>query len=276
MLPVDTTPDPGEPEALRVAADHLETLADWLGARDVDELTLPGLAAHGHPRADLLVLFGATLPAGWDLAARAVLDGAVERLLVVGGVGHSTDALWDLLEAGGRTGVRGRPEADLVAEHLAREHGLTGVLVERGSTNCGANVAAALHEVRRAGLQPATVVLVQDPSMQRRVRAVVDHTWDLGATTVLDFAAYRPRLVVRAGALAFADPLPGGDWPVQRWISLLLGEVPRLSDTPDGYGPRGRGFLAHVDVPHDVRLAHAALVATPGWRERAPDDRFAH
>lgn len=37
--------------------------------------------------------------------------------------------------------------------------------------------------------------------------------------------------------------------------SLLLGEIPRLSDTPDGYGPQGKGFLAHVDIPSAVQAA---------------------
>ena len=37
-------------------------------------------------------------------------------------------------------------------------------------------------------------------------------------------------------------------------------------DDGDGYGPRGRGFQAHVDVPAEVEAAYAALVAAhPDW-----------
>jgi len=263
-------------DALRIAAGHLNTLAGWLGTRDVSELSRLGLAVHGLPPADLVILFGASLPAGWDLVGRAMADGAAERLLVVGGIGHSTDALWDLLERDGRTDVRGRPEADLVAEHLAHHHGLTDVLVERESTNCGANVHAALEQVRRAGLRPASVVLVQDASMQRRVRAVFDRVWDLGEPAVIDFAASAPRLEERGGALSYTASQPGGDWPVERWISLLLGELPRLADTADGYGPRGRDFLVHVDIPPEVRLAFAGLQSSFGPLVREADPRFDH
>ena len=36
--------------------------------------------------------------------------------------------------------------------------------------------------------------------------------------------------------------------------------------TADGYGPRGRGFHAHVDVPPEVEAAYAALLAAhPDW-----------
>jgi hypothetical protein len=46
----------------------------------------------------------------------------------------------------------------------------------------------------------------------------------------------------------------------------VMGEVPRLRDDADGYGPRGAGFQAHVDVPAEVEAAYAGLVAAhPDW-----------
>jgi hypothetical protein len=38
-------------------------------------------------------------------------------------------------------------------------------------------------------------------------------------------------------------------WPVDRYLSLILGEVPRLRDDAKGYGPAGRDFIVHVDFP---------------------------
>ena len=32
-----------------------------------------------------------------------------------------------------------------------------------------------------------------------------------------------------------------------------------LKDAPGGYGPRGAGFIAHVDIPDAVLAAHARL-----------------
>ncbi|MGP4254574.1 hypothetical protein ACSSMD_22885, partial [Escherichia coli] len=43
-----------------------------------------------------------------------------------------------------------------------------------------------------------------------------------------------------------------GLWPVERYLSLLTGELPRLRDDSDGYGPRGRDFIVHVDFPAEV------------------------
>lgn len=50
-----------------------------------------------------------------------------------------------------------------------------------------------------------------------------------------------------------------GVWDLDRYLSLLLGEIPRLRDGPSGYGPRGKGFIEHVDIPPEVEEAHAWL-----------------
>ena len=41
----------------------------------------------------------------------------------------------------------------------------------------------------------------------------------------------------------------------------MLGEISRLSDDDHGYGPRGAGFIVHVDLPDDVVVAAARLRA---------------
>lgn len=64
---------------------------------------------------------------------------------------------------------------------------------------------------------------------------------------------------------------PGPDtrgWPLERWVGLVTGEVRRLRDDEYGHGPRGRGFLAHVEVPGHVEAAHAALLAAHPWWTR--------
>jgi hypothetical protein len=50
-----------------------------------------------------------------------------------------------------------------------------------------------------------------------------------------------------------------------------MGEVPRLRDDTDGYGPRGRDFIAHVDLPQEVEIAYLALLdARPDWLRMMP------
>lgn len=43
-----------------------------------------------------------------------------------------------------------------------------------------------------------------------------------------------------------------GMWESDRYINLLMGEIPRLRDDENGYGPAGKGFIAHVDIPENV------------------------
>ena len=45
-------------------------------------------------------------------------------------------------------------------------------------------------------------------------------------------------------------------WEKQRFCELLVGEVTRLKDDENGYGPNGKWFIGHVDVPDEV--VHAA------------------
>jgi hypothetical protein len=56
-----------------------------------------------------------------------------------------------------------------------------------------------------------------------------------------------------------------GVWGVERFISLLLGEVVRLRDDPNGYGPKGKNFIDHVEIPAAVEAAWARLL------DRYPD-----
>lgn len=138
----------------------------------------------------------------------------------------------------------------MIADWLRERHGICGVLLEERSTNCGDNVTLAEEVASAHGLAPRTVALVQDPTMQRRMDARFRHTWRLG------------------GAVAVNRPGPDSrdHWPAGRWAELVVGEVPRLRDDAHGYGPRGRDFIAHVEVPAEVEAAHAVLTDEhPAW-----------
>ena len=95
-----------------------------------------------------------------------------------------------------------------------------------------------------------------------------------GGVRILNYAAYRAEVVWDGRALAYARPIHGM-WPMERYVELLLGEIPRLTDDAGGYGPRGKGFIAHVDVPAPVQAAYARLRQTFGMATRAADPQFA-
>lgn len=85
----------------------------------------------------------------------------------------------------------------------------------------------------------------------------------------LNYAAYRAEVVVQDNTLAYAQNIHGM-WDIDRYVNLLMGEIPRLADDADGYGPRGKNFIAHVDVPTEVRAVHAALQPVYGTRAANP------
>ena len=43
-----------------------------------------------------------------------------------------------------------------------------------------------------------------------------------------------------------------GLWLKERYISLLLGEMKRVIDDNDGYGPNGKQYIEHVEVPQKI------------------------
>lgn len=55
----------------------------------------------------------------------------------------------------------------------------------------------------------------------------------------LNYAAYRAEVVVQDNTLAYAQNIHGM-WDIDRYVNLLMGEIPRLTDDADSYGPRGK------------------------------------
>jgi hypothetical protein len=233
--------DPSE----RALLVHLDRIAAWLALED----PWPG-------HVDLMLLFGGSMPPTWETAVDAVTAGEVGTLMVVGGRGHTTDAL--LVTMGldpTSSAAQGTSEAEVISTWLRDVHGIEDVLLETRSTNCGSNITLAEQVAAQHGLRPRTVALVQDPTMQRRMDARFRRTWSLGAATAVN----RP------------GPDSRDVWPWHRWVSLVMGEVPRLRDDREGYGPRGRDFIAHVDLPTEVEIAYQSLLAArPGWLRMMP------
>lgn len=54
-----------------------------------------------------------------------------------------------------------------------------------------------------------------------------------------------------------------------------MGEIPRLNDDENGYGPRGKNFISHVDIPQDVKYAFEELKRRFPESIREANPRFA-
>ncbi|MFI5492637.1 YdcF family protein [Actinoplanes sp. NPDC051859] len=257
------------------AADvaDLNTLVGFCARRDVDVLSRGAVEDCADGPVDVAILFGGSILAGGDLFARAITDGVAARFLIVGGQGHSTDVLRATMRQHlGGDDVAGETEAALFDRYLRQRYDIQVDLLEHESTNCGSNVRHALALLAAEGVPHRRILLIQDASMQRRMDA--GFRLFAPATRVVNFAAHRTPVELIDGELGFRSP-PEGMWPLDRYVSLLMGEIPRLTDDPAGYGPAGHGFIAHVDVPADVMQAYSALRARGVGAPRIADQQWA-
>lgn len=77
--------------------------------------------------------------------------------------------------------------------------------------------------------------------MQRRTMATFARVWqdDPRAPTWYSAPGCSPVLCNGRDGVTFSGK-EAGLWPVGRYLALILGELPRLADNPQGYGPRVR------------------------------------
>jgi hypothetical protein len=76
---------------------------------------------------------------------------------------------------------------------------------------------------------------------------------------VINFASYQVKVEVKNEKLVIEPTGIWGMWDIERYISLLMGEIPRLIDDANGYGPNGKNYIAHVDIPVNALKAFEEL-----------------
>ncbi len=261
-------------EQLSQVAGAINRLGAFCGRRDLPALTPAALEAFlGRPQADVMVLFGGSILSGGDLFASGMRLGLARRYVIVGGAGHTTAALREQIgRACPGMETDGLAEADLFAGYLGRRYGLAPDALERESTNCGNNITYLMRLLKELHFPHRQIILIQDATMQARMDAGLrKYAPDC---IPVNYAAYKAHVTVRDGRLAFDACMPGM-WPLERYISLLLGEIPRLTDDAQGYGPLGKGYIAHVDIPPAITEAHARLCRQFPGLVRPADPRFA-
>ncbi len=251
-------------------ADAVNDLFEWLSARDLYEPTVEDLEnATGYERADVIALYGASILAGADVFVSALKEGLAKTSLVSGGRGHTTEGLIAtiLAEHPGLVPEHAT-EADALVAYLEHRGEPAPDLIERRSTNCGNNVSFTLDVLRGAGIDPDTIIVVQAPIFMRRMKA----TFELQEPSIriIGLPAYDVRVAWADGiGLVLEQPTPHGMWPIERFMDLLSGEVPRLRNDKGGYGPEGEGYLAVVRVPPEIEEAQSLLEAYIGGHRKA-------
>ena len=243
--------------------DDFNTLSTFLARRDIGSISSSSLSGP----IDFIVLLGSSLLITTEVAVQALREGVANRVLVSGGIGHSTSHLIEAVKNRQllpEDAVWGKSEAEILTEIMVLHYGIDrdSILLETRSTNCGANAYEVKRTLQAQGLQPERLLLIQDPTMQRRTHASFERAWrGEVAPEFLSFAPFIPRVV--SGAV-----LPAGQWSWERFVSLTVGEIPRLLDTPLGYGPSGKDFIEHVEIHPDVLEAHSRIVDWTGLATR--------
>ena len=173
-----------------------------------------------------------------SVAARGAqlwLDGWAPHLLFSGGLGAITRRMWH------------EPEADqfariAVAMGVPREQ----ILIENQSTNTGENVRFSRRLLDARGIDPARLILVQKPYMERRSYATFQKVWP-GRQVVVTSpqASFEEYLARYSNASLSAEDV----------ISIMVGDLQRIREYPR------LGFQIEQEIPDEVWAAYRALVA---------------
>ncbi|TCV96802.1 YdcF family protein [Biostraticola tofi] len=231
----------------------INTIARWLAA---DEL--PGA---GSVDPQLIILAGHAVVPGILGVMKLAAETDVP-VLFTGGVGHSTHLLKQGLNENPLTRSRvfeQQSEADIFYSIATDIFAISPsrLYVEDRSTNSGQNADYSRELITRKGLNAERILLSQDPLMQRRTRETFELSWRTKALAArfINCPVLVPQLVMLAGKVMITGVQSAGHWTIERFIEMALGEMERLRDGPDGYGPLGKGFIGHVAIPAAVMSA---------------------
>ncbi|MCJ8164458.1 YdcF family protein [Pontibacter sp. E15-1] len=245
----------------------LNTLIRYLARRDLRDLTAEALQTDCHlQQVDLLILLGNSSLFVAEQAARAYRFGLAKEMMICGGIGHSTHFLEANIRQHPRyndVAVGGRPEADMLQDLLAKHLQVSPetILLENHSTNCGDNARQALRVLKKLQKTPESILLLQDPVLQRRSQASFEKVWQYAGARFISYAAFVPLLQSKEGMLAYATAAHREFCDLDRLLSLVLGEIPRLRNDAAGYGPKGKGYITAIPIPAEVEAAHAELAS---------------
>ncbi|KAF5005028.1 hypothetical protein FDECE_8499 [Fusarium decemcellulare] len=220
-------------------------------------------------------------------------------LVLCGGVGHSTQLMHEAVRRHPQYNqiadqVQGLPEGRIlqaIGERFFSLHVCSNdqgpldldqdltVLVEDTSTNCALNAIKTKDLLVSHGISsPRSIVVAQDPTMCRRTAAAFEQVYADKARNsppITSWPTFVPKIAPKedmatgedhdlVSCLDFVIPRAevgqkDGLWSMDRFISLLMGEIPRMRDDENGYGPRGKGSIVHVDIPPGVEEAWETL-----------------
>ena len=256
-------------------ADNINTLAEFLRTRDIDELNQEELfKRYGIQQVDVMVLFGGSILAGGDVLADAIKNSVAKKYIIVGGAGHTTDTLRQRVHLEySDIETTDLSEAEIFQKYLKYVYGCKADYLETKSTNCGNNLTYLLDLLEENNISFNSIILSQDASMQKRMAAGLKK-YVKDDVAIINYATYCAKVLNRGEKLVFEENIHGM-WTIERYVNLLMGEIPRLSDDENGYGPNGKNYIVHVDIPKNVKVAFEELKMVFGSETREANPLYA-
>ena len=181
-------------------------------------------------KADCLLVMGSHDLRVGLYGAHLFQEGWAQILVFSGGSGSLTHGLW--------------PQSE--AEMFAREASKMGIpaekiLLENRSTNTGENIAFTRLLLHEKGLDPATLLLVHKPYMERRALATFQKVWP------------QKQARVTSPPTTF-EQYPTADIPLEMLINIMVGDFQRILNYPE------EGFQVAQVVPDEAMLAYYFLI----------------
>ncbi|MBO1304549.1 YdcF family protein [Enterococcus sp. 669A] len=207
---------------------------------------------------ETLLIAGNSIPELTEAAAHFCQQHpTITQIIFAGGIGHGTQRLVDSIKSRGPEmslpDWENKSEAEITAalfEIYYPDHGLTFHL-DTQSTNTGEN-ARFSRDLFTTAERPQSFWLVQDPLLQLRSQVTLVQEWALPSEAIQPVPFEQPVLIGYDEAPHFANSSMDQWWSNEYFLSLVIGEVRRLQDNEEGYGPKGAGFIPHVDVPEEI------------------------
>lgn len=247
--------------------NDINNIITFLSKRDINDLSQIELARKFRiSQVDMIIILGNSIPYIAELGAKAYKNNLAKEIMIVGGIGHSTKYLIQNLLQDKEykdIDVYDKSEADILKQIIALRQNieLDKIIIESKSTNCGSNASEALKILKDKGRIPKSVILIQDPTMQLRSYASFLKDWEEEKTLIISYSPFIPTVKVAGSTYEYTNDKIKGLWDKARFIDLIMGEIPRLKDDKNGYGPKGKGFIAYVNIPQEVLASYERLLS---------------
>lgn len=221
----------------------LQVISDFLAHRNCDKNSMSN--------ADILVIAGNSMPTIAKYASVLYHEKIAPTLLVCGGIGHSTNLLYENMEKcgyGKREQWHKKSEAECL-RYVLETNGVEkkDILLEMKSTNTGENASYTKEVLVQREISITSMVLLQDPILQLRTYATFQKVFP--SLNIRSYAPFRP--TIHKEGFPVKDEIEDV-WDKQRFLSLLMGELQRVYDDQNGYGPCGKNYMNHVDMPKEI------------------------